>query len=143
MEATIPAEWESIGVGLLEVPCLPEWEGDTRLFMVRALESYCPRVPSHILRFAVLSLLTLSTLLLAGRPSFAQEENTRGKIGGIVKDEAGAPIAGAVIQLFSQVRDTRFELKTDANGHYESGWLQEGQYAVRIEARNFLVDHFG
>ena len=118
-----------------------------RLFMLRALESYCPdllrpRVRSHFFRFAGIFSLLLIALLGLGKPSFAQEENTRGKVAGIVRDANGAPVAGANVQIFSQVHDTHYELTTDATGKYESTWLYEGQYAVRIEARNFLVDHF-
>jgi len=88
------------------------------------------------------AFFAVSMLFMMARGSFAQEENTRGKIIGLVHDEAGGPVAGAKVQIFSQAHDTRYELTTDANGRYESTWLYEGQYALRIEARNFLVEHF-
>jgi hypothetical protein len=80
-------------------------------------------------------------LVVSGTSSFAQEETTRGKIIGLVKDQAGAPVMGASVHIFSEVHDTRYELTTDTNGRYESTWLYEGLYAVRIEARNFRVDY--
>jgi Carboxypeptidase regulatory-like domain len=116
------------------------------LFMLRALESYCPirfrsRLRSQVFRFGKFSFLFFLTLF-AARPSFSQEENTRGKVAGIVRDQDGSPVVGANIQVFSQVHDTHYELTTDDKGHYESTWLYEGQYAMRIEARNFKVDQF-
>ena len=124
----------------------PEWEGDTRLFMLRALGSYCLHSSHHRVRLQsfrfVIFVLTLGVSLLPGRLSVAQEETTRGKIIGLVHDEAGGPVAGASVQIVSIVHDTHYELTTDANGRYESTWLYEGQYTVRIEARNFLVALF-
>jgi Carboxypeptidase regulatory-like domain len=73
---------------------------------------------------------------------FAQEESTRGKVIGIVRDPAGNAVVGASVQIFSQVHDTRYELTTDDKGRYETTWLYEGLYVVRIEARNFLIDNF-
>jgi hypothetical protein len=74
--------------------------------------------------------------------ALAQEETTRGKISGLVKKEDGGPVADARVDITSAQHDTHFQLSTDANGHYETTWLQEGLYEVRIEGRNFLVDRF-
>jgi len=118
------------------------------LLKVRVLESFSTADLSIIHRrykyFRSLLLVVLALVLGAEQPGwlFAQEETTRGKVAGFVRDAAGAPVSGANVQVISRLRDTRYELKTDGNGHYESTWLQQGQYAMRIEARNFLVDHF-
>lgn len=120
------------------------------MFMLRALVSDCPdRIHPHFAHLRVRRFLRIGAgfvlatiMLLGGRPGFAQEESTRGKIIGIVRAPDGIPIVGASVQISSQVHDTRYELTTDAGGRYESTWLYEGQYVMRIEARNYLIDRF-
>jgi hypothetical protein len=118
------------------------------LFRVRALESSAirdlssPHVLSNAIRLLTLGLLVTAIGLAGVGRSYAQEETTRGKIAGTIRNQAGAPIAGAKVQIISKVRDVHYDLVTDAKGHYESTWLQEANYTVRIEARNFLVDLF-
>ena len=90
------------------------------------------------------SLLSAFVVLTLGmgavQGTFAQEETTRGKIAGIVRDTAGKPIVGARVQIISKLKDTHYDLVTDQNGHYESTWLMESpDYIVRTEARNYKV----
>jgi hypothetical protein len=44
------------------------------------------------------------------------------KVAGIVRDAAGAPVAGAIVGVFPDYGNGRVSAKTDANGHYETSW---------------------
>jgi len=117
-----------------------------RLFNVRALASSVVAVflinsnRRKWFQFLVLALAMLGVGLAGVQPSYAQEETTRGKIAGIIRDEAGKPIVGARVQIISKLKDTHYDLVTDQNGHYESTWLMESpDYIVRTEARNYKV----
>lgn len=91
-------------------------------------------------RFLILGTLLLLLGVAGVQRSFAQEENTRGKIAGTIRDEAGKPIVGARVQIISKLKDTHYDLVTDQNGHYESTWLMESpDYIIRTEARNYKV----
>jgi len=117
-----------------------------RLFNVRVLASSVVAVflinsnRRKWFQFLVLALAMLGVGLAGVQPSYAQEETTRGKIAGIIRDEAGKPIVGARVQIISKLKDTHYDLVTDQNGHYESTWLMESpDYIVRTEARNYKV----
>jgi len=55
-----------------------------------------------------------------------------GSIKGIIKDEKGAPIAGAKIDLFAKETGRRYELKSDKNGQIFSLGIQPGSYEVTV-----------
>src|SRR5690348_13584518 len=106
-------------------------------------QSY-PRQPrlgwQRCFRSLILAFLVLAFSVAGVKRSFAQEETTRGKIAGTIRDSAGKPIVGARVQVISKLKDTHYDLVTDQNGHYESTWLMESpDYIVRTEARNFRV----
>jgi hypothetical protein len=85
---------------------------------------------------------TLAVLLGAVLPSAAQEELPRGSIQGTVIDPNGAPVAGAVVNIFSKQTETSANATTDAQGKYESGALPKGTYGIEILARNFRISRF-
>ena len=119
------------------------------MFKVRALVSSSTAdlavfpIRRKYLPFFLLGLLAWGVGLAGVGRSFAQEETTRGKIGGTVRNQAGAPIAGAKVRISSRSRDVRYDLVTDKDGHFESTWLQEAtDFAVRMEARDYRMAQF-
>lgn len=58
-----------------------------------------------------------------------------GTLSGTVKDGQGAPIAGATVQLKSEMGSS--SAKTDAQGNYSVTGLAAGRYAVEVTANGF------
>src|SRR5208283_2514295 len=69
----------------------------------------------------------------------AQEENPNaGTIQGTVRDDVGAPVAGARVLYSSQATDTRGATRSDKDGKYVSEAVPPGVYVVRVEGRNMI-----
>src|SRR5437868_7426352 len=82
------------------------------------------------------SVLALFMLVLA--TAWGQENPNAGSIQGTVKDEAGAPIAGARVTMKSRATQTSVTVRTDAAGTYvSSDPLPTGVYNVRVEAKDY------
>jgi carboxypeptidase family protein len=90
----------------------------------------------HIGLRSISSALALLILVLAA--AWGQENPTTGSIQGTVKDEAGAPIAGARVTMKSRATQTSVTVRTDAAGNYvSSDPLPPGVYNVRVETKDF------
>ncbi len=69
----------------------------------------------------------------------AQEENPNaGTIQGTVRDDVGAPVAGARVLYSSQATDTRGATRSDKDGKYVSEAVPPGVYVVRVEGRDMI-----
>lgn len=91
----------------------------------------------------VLSSLTLPlgiglAAATLGTTGAAAQDLTSGSIIGQVKDGAGNPIVGAVVELKSVARGTSVTSTTDAAGNYRFGSNQVGTYSVSIKAADFV-----
>lgn len=76
-------------------------------------------------------------LLLLTLPLAAQQINsaTRGGLGGVVFDSAGAVMPGITVNISGPQGD--YTAKTDAAGHYEVNGLIPGSYKISVEAPGF------
>ncbi len=83
-----------------------------------------------------LTLLTCAVLCLAlSIPAMAQDWKGRGRAQGLVKDEAGEPIEGAMIRLYTGLGESGPELfPTEANGRWSFLGLKLGFWTVEITA---------
>jgi len=83
------------------------------------------------------SLLLILCSLATGivQPCFAQ--SVQGTILGVVRDQKGAVIPGAMVQVIN--RDTSFTrtVTTDATGHYRVPGLEPSTYAVEVTFKGF------
>lgn len=63
-----------------------------------------------------------------------------GAIAGLVKDDAGNPIIGAVVKVIdpTSFKEPIRTLRTDAQGRFVAKSLTPGQYRLRAEARGFI-----
>jgi hypothetical protein len=63
-----------------------------------------------------------------------------GAVMGLVKDDAGNPIIGAVVKVIDpgSLREPLQTLRTDAQGRFIAKSLAPGQYRLRAEARGFI-----
>lgn len=80
-------------------------------------------------------LAYLLVVLFAGAPLFAEGV---GAIAGVVKDRAGTPQMGAVVQIFTSAATLGATVFTDANGYYSAENLAPGTYQVRVSAAWFM-----
>lgn len=72
--------------------------------------------------------------------AFSQDWAGRGRLNGVVTDETGQPIAGAVVQLRSP-KDPQAgppDLKTDKKGKWSYLGLVGGNWSIRITAEGFV-----
>jgi len=60
-----------------------------------------------------------------------------GTISGIVRNSAGAPQMGAVVEVFAHATHP-LTVFTDAKGHYDAAGLEPGTYYVKVSAPTFL-----
>jgi len=74
-------------------------------------------------------LITLSILLVAGLLS-AQGWKGKGRINGVVLDEAGAPIEGVSVKFENVQEKGGFEVKTDNEGKFTAAWMRFGAWNV-------------
>jgi hypothetical protein len=78
-------------------------------------------------------LACLLVVLLAGSSAFATDW---GAIAGTVKDNAGTPQTGAVVEIFTSVLGAI--VFTDSRGFYSAENLPPGTYTVKVSAVSFL-----
>jgi tetratricopeptide (TPR) repeat protein len=85
----------------------------------------------------------LAACLVAGAlvaPLAAQDWAGRGRIQGLVTDEAGQPVAGATVRLKKAGRDDGPDpLKTNERGRWSYLGLSTGTWEVEIEADGFAI----
>lgn len=86
------------------------------------------------------SLVLWSLLLLASSGVLAQDWAGRGRLNGIVTDEAGQPIAEASVQLRAPGNPAAGppDLKTDKKGKWSYLGLVGGNWTVKITAQGFV-----
>jgi tetratricopeptide (TPR) repeat protein len=80
----------------------------------------------------VCSVIILFALLLP-----AQDYKGKGRVGGIVTDEAGNPLDGVVVKLFSLKAQDGISVKTDKNGKWLAAWIRSGGWNLDFEKVGF------
>src|SRR5215475_13935624 len=91
--------------------------------------------PSPALLNRTLIRLSLSLILLTGGVALAQE--TRSTILGTVKDQAGAAVAGATVDVTNTETNTTAKLSTNSSGYFEAPYLLPGTYSITVTAQGF------
>src|SRR5688572_31463863 len=79
---------------------------------------------------------TIPLILLLTLSVFAQTQTT-GRISGVVKDQDGAVIVGAVVTVVNRATGDERSAATDASGSFAFAFLTAGTYEVGIQARGF------
>jgi tetratricopeptide (TPR) repeat protein len=85
-------------------------------------------------RIALLMTLLMTVLSLA----LAQGYKGQGKASGVVTDEAGKPLAGVKIKLFSLKGQSGFETTTDAKGEWKALYIRGGTWNIDYEKESYL-----
>lgn len=70
-------------------------------------------------------IIVLCALLLP-----AQDYKGKGRVSGIVTDEAGAPLEGVTVKLFSVSANGGLSVKTDKAGKWLAAWVRSGSWNV-------------
>jgi Flp pilus assembly protein TadD len=73
----------------------------------------------------VCGALIVSALLLP-----AQDYKGKGRLGGIVTDNAGTPLEGVTVKLFSLKAQDGISVKTDKNGKWLAAWIRSGGWNI-------------
>lgn len=68
----------------------------------------------------------------------AQAQSVRGVIGGVVEDQASAPVARAAITLTNAETGIERTATTDSRGEFTVATLDPGQYRLEVSAGNFV-----
>jgi hypothetical protein len=82
---------------------------------------------------AIASIIALA--MSAGVAALAQE--TRSTILGTVKDQAGAAVAGATVDVANAETNTTAKLATNSSGYFEAPYLLPGTYSIMVTAHGF------
>ncbi|MBO0721743.1 MAG: carboxypeptidase regulatory-like domain-containing protein, partial [Blastocatellia bacterium] len=92
------------------------------------------------MRYPIAFVALCSTLILSlGTVAQAQSQITTGVIQGTVKDESGAIIAGAAVEVKNLDNNITKILKTDENGRYVFLQLQPGRYTLTIGRQGYAM----
>jgi hypothetical protein len=83
--------------------------------------------------------LTAVAIIAGAAPALYAQSSTTGGLNGVVADNGGAPIAGALVRLSSgQINRTT---TTGADGRYNMGLLNPGAWVVTITKAGFAAGH--
>ncbi|MBO0801238.1 MAG: TonB-dependent receptor, partial [Blastocatellia bacterium] len=92
------------------------------------------------MRYPITFVALCSTLILSlGTAAQAQSQITTGVIQGTVRDEAGAIIAGAVVEVKNLDTNITKSLNTDENGRYVFLQLQPGRYTLTVGRQGYAI----
>jgi tetratricopeptide (TPR) repeat protein len=75
-------------------------------------------------------LLATLALLLSATLVFSQSYRGQGRLKGKVTDEAGKPLEGVKVKLFSVKGQSGFELTTNAEGEWTANYIRGGGYNI-------------
>jgi tetratricopeptide (TPR) repeat protein len=78
--------------------------------------------------------IVFSLLALSG---FGQQDMGKGRISGIVADDAGVPVEGALIVAQSMRSETKLETRTDAKGKFAIAGLGTGSWRVTASKEGY------
>lgn len=78
-------------------------------------------------------IFALALIVAATSTVSAQDWKGKGRLGGIVLDQSGAPIEGVRVKLFSLKANEGTEVKTDKNGKWMAAWIRSGGWNVDFE----------
>jgi hypothetical protein len=77
-------------------------------------------------------------LILAGGVPAAQEYKGKGRLIGLVSDEAGVPLEGVKVKLVSLRAQTGFEVLTDKEGKWVAAWIRGGGWNIDFEKIGYM-----
>jgi len=85
------------------------------------------------------SALILGIILTLAASSFVagQDWKGKGRLGGLVLDQSGAPLEGVTVKLFSLKAQEGTEVKTDKSGRWMAAWIRSGGWNVDFEKIGF------
>ncbi len=78
-------------------------------------------------------ILGLILVLAASSLLSAQDWKGKGRLGGLVLDQSGAPIEGVKVKLFSLKAQEGTEVLTDKSGRWMAAWIRSGGWNVDFE----------
>jgi Tfp pilus assembly protein PilF/5-hydroxyisourate hydrolase-like protein (transthyretin family) len=78
-------------------------------------------------------IVGLILILAAASVLSAQDWKGKGRLGGLVLDQSGAPIEGVRVKLFSLKANEGTEVKTDKAGRWMAAWIRSGGWNVDFE----------
>lgn len=93
------------------------------------------KVTTHPFTKFCIGVFGLSLLLSGGAGTFSQE--TRSTILGTVKDQSGAVIGGASIEVTNTETNTASRLTSNNSGYFEAPYLLPGTYSIAVAANGF------
>jgi len=76
-------------------------------------------------------LLVMSVVLIA------QDYKGKGRVAGIVRDEAGNPLEGVTVRLFSPKAQGGFSIKTDKDGRWLAAWIRTDNWNIDFERMGY------
>ncbi|MBE3108931.1 MAG: carboxypeptidase regulatory-like domain-containing protein, partial [Acidobacteria bacterium] len=76
----------------------------------------------------VCSFLLVLALVLS-----AQDYKGKGRVTGIINDEAGKPLEGVTVKLFSPKAQGGFTVQTDKDGKWLGAWIRSGSWNIDFE----------
>ena len=81
----------------------------------------------------ICGLLAMTALVLT-----AQDWKGKGRLGGLVLDQSGAPVEGVRVKLFSIKAQEGLEVKTDKSGKWMAAWIRSGGWNVDFDKIGFM-----
>ncbi len=83
------------------------------------------------------TVLLIVVILVAALVVPAQDYKGKGRLAGVVTDEAGVPVEGVTVKLFSLTAQQGLSVKTDKNGKWLAAWIRGGSWNIDFEKIGF------
>jgi len=80
----------------------------------------------------------LLAVLAASSFVAAQDWKGKGRLGGLVLDQAGVPIEGVRVKLFSLKAQEGIDVKTDKSGRWMAAWIRSGGWNLDFEKVGYM-----
>ena len=93
-------------------------------------------------RLGLLVLMTVCTTLLFSVMLPGQSTVNTAALRGRVSDQAGAALSGATVTITKRANGRAVQIETSSDGMYSAGFLEPGDYSVRVEAKGLKTVEF-
>ena len=84
------------------------------------------------------SAFTILLILFFAATVFSQAYRGKGRVSGLIKDEAGQPIMDVVVHLLHTKSNSSFDTKTDSKGLWEGNWIRGGLWYIDFKKEGYL-----
>ncbi len=85
-----------------------------------------------------IAVLSFILVFIGCSLAFSQGYKGKGRLKGLVTDQAGNPIEGVTVKLYCERGASGFEVTTDENGEWRANYIRGGPYDIDFEKAGYM-----